>query len=320
MALTKRILTKLNGLHYPQEYLCLAKGSFQQPLHVYLVSNYQIIKDITNQHCFVGYSPLVFALSGAEWPASLLLVFSQQTLVPNDIFSKKDALAILYLKQVRKQVSEEGQIYYYEGDRITHRFLTGFHQFINNLYNQWFNKKPGNVYLPGNLYKQVQVAYAVPRIISLITVGDNNLFNLFPTDLHGQPDEKHYIISLRTGGKACEQVEKSGKLLLSQVHGQAYKMVYSLGKNHMQELKPKEKFPFTQSVSTNFKWPLPEYALSYHELTLLESFTHGIHKIMLFKIVFQQRLQPQTDTLAHIHNSYATWRYQNGLPGNYLLR
>jgi len=174
--------------------------------------------------------------------------------------------------------------------------------------------------LHDNLFKQVQIAYAVPRIISLITVGNNDLFNLFPTDLNGQPDEQHYIISLRTGGKACEQVERAGKLLISQVHCDAYKMVYGLGKNHMQELRSKENFPFGQSLSENFKWPLPEQAISYKELVLLDSFTHGIHKILLFKIVNSGQLNDQNATLAHIHNSYATWRYKNHLAGNYLLR
>ncbi|MEI9943391.1 MAG: hypothetical protein WDN26_04155 [Chitinophagaceae bacterium] len=37
----------------------------------------------------------------------------------------------------------------------------------------------------------------------------------------------------------------------------AYKMVYSLGKNHMQELKPKDNFPFSERVSDVFHLPLP---------------------------------------------------------------
>ena len=54
MKLLQKILNKLNGLHYPQEYLCLAKESFQQPLHVYIAEGRQIIKDITHFHLFTG--------------------------------------------------------------------------------------------------------------------------------------------------------------------------------------------------------------------------------------------------------------------------
>lgn len=320
MRIFQKLLNKFNGLHYAQEYLCFAKESFPQPLHVYLVSHKQVIKDITNQHLFVGYCPLVFAFTGADLPASIQLIFSQQVLQPNGFFSKKDALASLDLQQIKNQPVKNNSICYYEGTKGKHHFISAFHRFINDLYNEWYNKKPGNVFLHSNLYEQVQIAYAVPRNISLITAGNNELFNLFPTDLHGQIDEGHYIISLRIGGKACEQVEKTGQVLLSQVHCDAYKTVYSLGKNHMQELKSKDNFPFTQLLSEKFRWPLPKHVISCKELMLQDSFTHGIHKIMLFKIVSYQQFGAENATLAHIHNSYATWRYKNGLPGNYLLR
>lgn len=317
----KKILTKLNGLHFSQEYLCFSKGSFSQPLHVYLVSNGLIVKDITAIHLFVGYNPLIFAFpADPALPPSLHIIFSQLPLQLNAKFSTKDAIASLDLTIIKNQVTGSGDILYYAGTRGNHHFLSAFHQFVNSLYNQWYNKKPGNVFLHDNLYKQVQVAYAVPRNISLITVGSNNLFNLFPTDLHGQVDEEHYIISLRIGGKACEQVEQAGKLLLSQVHADAYKMVYGLGKNHMQPLKPGVQFPFSHSLSENFKWPIPQQVISYRELKLLDSFNHGIHKILLFKIASQRQLQGGNDSLYHIHNSYASWRYKNNLPGNYLLR
>jgi len=326
MKLVKKILSNLNGLHYPQEYLCFAKESFLQPLHVYLVNNKQVIKDITNHHLFAGYCPVVFAFPDPGLPESLQLIFSHHLLQPNDIFSKKDALALLELRLIKKQVTgsqdpvNNSDLLYYEGIRGRHSFLPAYNQLIISLSNELYNKKPGNIFLHNNLYKQVQIAYAVPRIISLITVGDNGLFNLFPSDLNGPAGEQYYVISLRVGGRACEQVEKAGKLLISQIHSDAYKMVYALGKNHMQELKPPENFPFSQLISANFKMPLPEHTLSYRELILRDSFIHGIHKIFLFKSLTGLEIQSQTATLAHIHNVYATWRYKNGVGGNYLLR
>lgn len=316
----QNLLTKLNGLHYPQEYLCFAKESFSEALFVYLVNNKSIVKDITNQHLFVGYCPLVFAFSLADLPPSIQIIFSQQVLQPNAIFASKDALATLELRLIKKQQCGASNLLYYEGSQGSHHFLSKFHQFIISFHNQLFNKKTGNVFLHNNLYTQVQIAYSIPRIISLITIGHADLFNLFPTDLHGQIDEQHYIISLRVGGKASEQVETTGKLLISQVHCDFYKTVYALGKNHMQTVKSVDGFPFSKSLSSNFQWPLPQQALSYKELILLETFNHGIHNLMLFKIDSQQQIQTQKGTLVHIHNSYASWRYKNKLPGNYLLR
>jgi len=317
----KKILNKLNGLHYRQEYLCFSKESHTDPLYVYIVNDGHIIKDITNQHLFTGYNPVIFAMpADPGLPTSLRLIFSQHILLPNELFSKKDALAFLEMKIIHKQVSDDGNIFYYEGSQGRHFFISPFHQYINQLYNQLYNKKTGNVFLYANLYKQVQIAYAIPRIISLITVSDGKLFNLFPTDLHGQVDETHYIISLRSNGKACAQVEAAGRILLSTVNSDLYKTVYMLGKNHMQPLRMKMDLPFSQSSSARFQLPIPGQSISYRELELQDHFIHGIHKILLFKIVFQQQLQPVPATLCHIHNSYATWRYKNKLRGNYLLR
>jgi len=319
----KKILTKLNGLHYQQEYLCLAKEPFQNPIHAYFVRDGHVIKDITNEHLFTGYSPLIFTLISSDLKepfSNIEMFFSQRSLQPNGLFKKRDALAWLSLGLIQKQKIGDNEIYYYKGIRGQHHFLSFFHQYIIGLNNQVYNRKKENVFLNNALYKQVQIAYSIPRIISLITVGSGGLYNLFPTDLHGPVNEQYYVSSLRHDGKACKQVEKAGRIVISQVHTDVYKMAYALGKNHMQELKPKENFFFSESLSSLFKLPLPKSLLSYRELELVGSFDHGIHKLLLYKIISSQVVSKDPSTLAHIHNCYATWRHRKGLPGNYLVR
>jgi hypothetical protein len=88
----------------------------------------------------------------------------------------------------------------------------------------------------------------------------------------------------------------------------------------MQELKRKENFPFTDQASPLLGLPVPTGAISFRELELEDAFNHGIHKLMHFKVLSNQSLTGNPSTLHHIHNVYATWRYNNRLPGNYLLR
>lgn len=324
MKLVKKILNKLNGLHYPQEYLCFAHESFEQPLQTYLIEEGKVIKDITKLHSFVGYSPLIFSLLSSAinftQSSTINIAFTQHELTLNEPFKLKDAVAMLRLKKIKEQKAGNETIFYYEGIKGKHRFISPFHQFIIQLHNRLYHKKPGNVFLPGNLYKQVQIAYSLPRNISLVTAGQNDRFNLFPTDLHGPVNENYYIISLRHDGKACQQVMNAGSILLTKIHSDFYKTAYSLGKNHMQEMKEKENFPFSNQVSANFKLPVPQSALFYRELELQDSFIYGIHRIILFKTLYRQRIQDVLSTLAHIHNTYATWRHNKRLTGNYLLR
>jgi len=323
MQLLQKLLNKLNGLHYQQEYLCLAKESFQKPIHAYFVKDAKIIKDITNEHLFTGYSPLIFTLVWSELnePYSTIeIVFSQQSLQQNDFFRERDALARLSLRLIQGQKIEGNEICFYEGVRGQHHFLSPFHQYIVGLNNVLYNRKKGNVFLNNALYRQVQIAYSVPRVISLITVGSGGMYNLFPTDLHGPANEQYYVSSLRHGGEACTQVESAGRIVISQVHSEAYKTAYALGKNHMQKLSPQGDFPFSETLSKIFSLPLPHSILEYRELALEESFTHGIHKLLLYRIISNQVVTNAPSTLAHIHNCYATWRHRKGLSGNYLLR
>jgi hypothetical protein len=83
MKLVKKILAKLNGLHYPPEYLCFPKESFSQPLRAYLVTGRQVIKDITGYHSFTGYSPLVFTIwslqdSGLSRLSAITIILSNR--------------------------------------------------------------------------------------------------------------------------------------------------------------------------------------------------------------------------------------------------
>ncbi len=321
MDLLRKILTRFNGLHYPQEYLCLSLESLQQPLHCYLLQPGRQAIDITELQHFVGYSPLVIALPAAiAGNPEIRLILGTQHPSLNEGFETKDALASLVLQETEEQPFLSQGIRLYRGKSGKHRFLNRFSRYMIGLHNRLYQQKPGNVFLPGNLYEQIQIAYSIPRRISLITVGSQGLYNCFPTDLHGPMGDLHYLISLRHQGKACEQVTGAGRILLSEVQSSAYQLVYSLGKNHMQPLKPRQQFPFGTGQSEQFNLPIPAPTLVYRELELLDHYLEGIHKLMLFKVANRQELDAAPATLAHIHNVYATWRNRNRMPGNYLLR
>jgi flavin reductase (DIM6/NTAB) family NADH-FMN oxidoreductase RutF len=314
--LFRKILSKINGLHYKQEYLCLDNETFEQPLHAYLIRNGDLAKDITIQHAFVGYSPLIFALSSKTpdgEPVEIEIAFLQQQLTGKAV--SNDWLAGLTLQKIRSFDS----IVFYQGKNGWHHFTKRLHQLVGGLDNNLYNHKPGNVFLDNGLYKQVQVAYSIPRKISLITVGNGDFFNLFPTDLHGSVDG-FYIISLRHEGLACKQVEQVGRIVLSEMTSSVYKQVYSLGKNHMQPLKSMESFPFSAEASKHFQLPLPKGNNGYKELELVHSFIYGIHKLLIFSIVSEVRSANTDSSLVHIHNVYATWRNKTGIKTNYLLR
>jgi hypothetical protein len=325
MNVVHKIFKRINGLQFPQEYLCLSKESFTDPLRVYIVQNGKVTCDVTNTHAFIGYQPLLLATfyAGSKnqlFPDQLVLCFSKEFLHPNEEFNLKDAIATLRVRKTRSASVGGKVVAVYEGMGGHHHFQSIFHQWIARLDNRLVNKRKENVFLEANLYQQVQIAYALPRVISLITVSGTGGYNLFPTDLHGEIGGDHYMISLRHEGKACRQVRESGRLLISTVESGAFKEVYLLGKNHMQEPKDILLFPFSAKRSVYYNLPIPDSAIYCREMEVMDSFILGIHRIFTLKILSRRTINDKNDTLAHVHNAYASWRHNKGMTGNYLLR
>jgi hypothetical protein len=323
MNVVKKLLLRMNGLHFRQEYLCLAEEFFEHRLYFNLFHDDNFICDITHQHILSGYSPLLFSfwsVNDQKWKSTIEIRVSGSALTQNASLPRKDAIAFLELKKIAEHRLNNTRFGHYEGTKGFHRFIGPLYRKVNEVINNKFNKKPANVFLDTALYRQVQVAYAIPRKISLVSVASNDNYNLFPTDLHGPAGTEFYIDSLRANGMACSQVLQTGKILISEMESTAYKMVYSLGKNHMQPLKPATFFPFSDARSDKFALPIPLGATVYRELELADSFKKGIHQVMAFRTVSMVQKPAIHGTLAHIHNFYATWRYNQGLKGNYLLR
>ena len=322
MNFVQKILKKINGLAYAQEYLCMGEDDITHPLHVYITNGEnKIVYDAAGRHAMTGYHPLILAFSGNQpfFGDTIRLCFSQKEYDTGCVLPKKNILAWLTLSRLHQKTLEGTSLHFYKATRGHHDFINPFHRLINRLDNSLFNRKPYNVYLTNRIYTTVQIGYAVPRKISLVTVGRAEQYNLFPTDLHGE-FEGYYIISLRKTGRACSQVQENKNILLCDMDPSYYKQVYGLGKNHMQELKPSTSFQFTATHSPTFNLPVPEGAVTCKELELIDYFSHDIHTLLLFKIVSTRPITGKGNTLHHLHTTYATWRKKNRLPGKYLLR
>jgi flavin reductase (DIM6/NTAB) family NADH-FMN oxidoreductase RutF len=168
----------------------------------------------------------------------------------------------------------------------------------------------------------VKIAYSIPRKIYLVTVGSGKLFNIFPTDLSGQICKDYFIISLRTGGKANEQIKNEGKCLVSVMEAEFFEEVYKAGKNHMKNLSEITDIgiQLRDERSSELKLPVPLGTIKYYELETVDKFEIGIHTLHFLRVSNSVELSKSLSDLAHIHRDYAGWRVQNGIPTNYLFR
>jgi hypothetical protein len=320
----------LTGISIPQEYVCVALEDLPDTLSVHLTSqNGSRSVDVTSRHIFLGYHPLILAIpyeAGEELEASeseICLSFTAGGFVADcrwhNIPASRDSIARLNLSRIREIQLSNRRLVFYEGKNGWHRLLGAFRRTANDWFYRLKRRPAGNVTLTGNLYDQVRIAYALPRTISLVSVSDGTLMNMFPTDLHGPVGKQHYVSSLRIGGQACEQVERQGKIVISEVNAGSYKAVYGLGKNHMKQMTDKGAFDLHQRVSARLALPLPKAVARYRELEWSDYFEWGIHRIYCYRTLHAEEVSA-CKRLAHIHNSYAQWRENAGLITAYLFR
>lgn len=295
------------------------------PLKVILTTrDEEIEKDITASHLFLGYKPVIIGLSEQDTGESFLSDHSDfcLTLVQDEFKSNtrwknfptdRAAVATMILKKIQQRDFDGQRTYFFECSQAKHRFLGMFHQRVNNLREKLKIRPKDNVGLPGNLFDQVRIAYSIPRKISVMTVSDDTLVNMFPTDLHGSIGNGYYAGSLRIGGNANAQVESLRRVVISDVDASSFLEVYSMGRNHMMDLQNETRFMLHDRRSRVFNFPLPEWALRYREMIHIGSFDHGIHRIHFYRIVHTEVLENAGPTLAHIHQYYAQWRMDQGL-------
>jgi flavin reductase (DIM6/NTAB) family NADH-FMN oxidoreductase RutF len=327
-ALVKR---KLFGYTLPHEYLCLSSYPLLSPLRIFLTSDRSArFLEVSNQHILLGYKPLVIGIlfshedaerfSRSEVCLSFQICDFEPKASWRGFSTDVTRVATLTVKKVSERVHGNKVLCIFTGTAGHHFFLPSFNQYINRARESFKALKKGNVYLPGNLYEQVKVAYAVPREISVITIGKDGQYNMFPTDLHGPVNDDFYASSLRKDGKACEQVDEIRRLCISSVDADWSGKAYALGKNHMKDLSDLKGIELHEKRSEKFNLPLPAAVISYRELQVIESFDEGIHRIFFYKIVHQQIFNQEKPALRHIHRYYAQWRESQGLKTEYTIR
>ena len=317
----KKLINKiLFGTTLPQEYLCFNLNEFQNPLRIVISNSAGEQIDITAHHLFNGYKPLIFSIYsncfGNEIPDqtnSIHLTFKSDE-------NKKPALLKLKLVEILK--IDSSTILIFQGIFGLHNFKNPFNKLLSDARYRFTADKTHNVYLAGNLFDQIKIAYSIPRKIFLVSVGSQNLFNVFPTDLSGSLDKKIFILSLRTGGKASEQIDNFGRCVISEMPAESFAEAYKAGKNHMKELTELEnlEIKFMKKRSSKLNIPLPLKSNKYFELESMQKYKLGIHTLHFMKIMNAVSITESSSALAHIHGDYASWRLREGIKTNYLLR
>lgn len=305
--LKEKIKKFFTGVSLQKEYPCVDYHAFGDEVRV-ILNNRGNKTDITDDHLFLGYKPLIAGIVfDSDIAGDVTISF---------VHRNSSKLAALRLKKFTTIPLGDRFLILFTGEHADVWFLPLQKRFVNNVIRKLRKPVPGNVEMEGNEYQQVQAMYAVPRKISIISLGSEGLYNMFPTDLHGNAGKGYYVDSLRKAGKACSQVLALKKIVKTDVELSARNEAFAMGKNHMQEPADVNAF-VVEGFSSLHHLPLPGGAVAYKEMELYHNVEIGIHRVLIFKVQHEEVLHADKPVLACTNSHYMQWRIDHSLPVSY---
>jgi hypothetical protein len=298
-----------------KEYLCVPKEKYDNSVRVFIQSSDNIF-DITDNHAMLGYKPLVFLINSEA--------FDVEDRLPEQLFlsfrvKQEYEIAKLELKKIEKCKFNCYNYSLYYCEKGFHKFSSPMVRSFQHFHYFLKAEREKNVFLKGNLFNQVKIAYSLPRKVSLISLFEIDLVNIFPVDLIGKTKVNEYFISLRAGNKSNNQIKKIGKIALCRIESSRCTEVYGMGKNHMKDMLNIRNFSIESEKSELLNYPLPLGTIAYSELERIDSFEYGIHEIHLLRLLNSKTLKNNKTTLAHIHRDILEWRLRRNIPTEFIL-
>ena len=190
-----------------------------------------------------------------------------------------------------------------EGTLILLKYEKGSIHHCKNLESRFlffrYYRKPGLTYLK---FKSLVTAYSYPRKVRIISFKEEDHFNMFPMDLLSPiPGCKRFVFGLRHTNRTLAKIIESKKILVSEIPFQHKEDIYKLGKHHSTAPPPPDQLPFPTTPSQSLGFPVPAWATSYREISILKSLDLGSHMLLWGETMHEEKLNEESPGLHHIH-------------------
>ena len=145
------------------------------------------------------------------------------------------------------------------------------------LFSRYY-KKEG---MPFARFKSFVTAYSYPRRIRLVSFRQDNYYNMFPMDLLGDISHSNrYVFGLRHTNVTLGRIMETGRLAVAEIPFECKDTVYQLAKHHSSSPPSIDSLPFGTVESNHFGVYIPNWAVSYKEIKILQTINLGSHMLM----------------------------------------
>jgi flavin reductase (DIM6/NTAB) family NADH-FMN oxidoreductase RutF len=151
------------------------------------------------------------------------------------------------------------------------------------------------------------VFYFCPRPITLVTVGDKRIGNIFPMNLMGTIGEDYFAFALNSSRKAAPLVEIKRRVVLSSVPSEQVAAVTAVGANHRKSSIDWSQLPFSTLSPKTIDAPVPAFAVNIKELHVEEVRCLGSHTLFVARTIAKENLTDEPELFV-AHGMYRAWQ------------
>ncbi|MGB3074553.1 MAG: hypothetical protein WBB36_04500 [Chitinophagales bacterium] len=242
--------------------------------------------DITDFHALISLKPFTIAINAA----AIKFLNPENGIL--HIATNETLLGKLHLQSAGLEKFNGNTLCIFEAKLSYHPlsfFAALWNSILLSLKNST-NKKSQNFVVPPKDLLKLFVFSLKPRPVFLVSVQHQNGFDVFPVDIAGCISDTHRIFSIRTTSAAIPHILATKKICSSSVPYEQRHAVYQLGRHHAGGIIPQEAATMEFIPSTQWKIPVPAFAIQTNELLLEHTFQKGVHSQFIFRVANSYQL------------------------------
>jgi len=265
--------------------------------------------DISLTHWLLCLNPVVFGIWFPKQENTLSFNINPRYLMYfKDSAVDAETVAVLKLNYFNKIAEPDGTLLLLKLARASIHHIN----FIRTrlIFYRYYKKPEQDFYK----LKSFSAAYSYPRKVRLISFMEGDWYNIFPMDLVGDiPGSKRYVFGLRHTNVTLARIIETKKMVVSEIPYEYKEIIYSLGKHHHEPLSG-TRLPFNLVQSSIYNFPIPEWAISYKEISIVNTMNLGSHMLLWGMEINEKVLNEPSYNLFHIHFLHYLHLQKKGQP------
>ncbi len=248
--------------------------------------------DVSDRHNIVCESPFCIAV----WVNKDNLSSFDPVKLRLKIVKGEKLIASLNIALIKQLEQSNGAILIFQIMKVRCYQLNLLHQFI--LLTFFFSKKR-HTYTEAEMYGAL---YSYPRRVIVTSFRENEYYNMFPMDFHGEyPEVNIYLLGLKATNVTVNKIIERKEVVVSSTEDIDTKTIYDLGAHHSNTRPKIEDLCFKVVESELLKFPVPEFASFYKEIEIINAMTLGSHIMLVGKVINSKILKEDICSLYHVH-------------------